>query len=76
MTNPKPCPECGQKNLFVTTTKSGGGYGPMLLPGLGGFFADLPTFEVVVCADCGLTRFFASDKARSKLPTAKKWSRS
>ncbi len=70
----KPCPECGQNNLFATTTNAGSGYGPMLLPKLGGFIVPA-TFEVVVCADCGLTRFFASSEARSKLATAKKWVR-
>lgn len=74
MKNPKPCPECGQKNLYVTTTNSGGGYGPMLLPRLGGFWG-MPKFEVVVCADCGLTRFFASSQALAKLPAANNWSK-
>ena len=46
----------------------------MLLPNLGGFFR-FPKFEVVVCADCGLTRFYADAPARAKLPTAKNWSR-
>ncbi len=72
MTNAKPCPECGQKNLFVTTTNSGGGYGPMLLPKLSGFFTTAK-FEVVVCADCGLTRFFASTEARNRLATTSNW---
>jgi len=72
MKNPKPCPECGQNNLFVTTTTSGTGNGAVLLPGLGSFFSQA-TFEVVVCADCGLTRFFASPKAVGKLATAEEW---
>jgi len=72
MNTVKPCPECGKTNLFVTTTNSGGGYGPMLLPKLGGFIVPA-TFEVVVCADCGLTRFFASPDARNRLATTKNW---
>jgi hypothetical protein len=41
---------------------SGGGYAPNYLPGLGSFFSP-PQFTVVVCRDCGLTRFFASPEA-------------
>ena len=74
MTNAKPCPECGQKNLYVTTTSSSGSEGPRLLPQLGGFWHSAK-FEVVVCADCGLTRFFASEEARGKLPNASNWRR-
>jgi len=74
MTNAKSCPECGQKNLYITTTNSGGGYGPMLLPQLGSFWC-MPKFEVVVCADCGLTRFFAAAEALTKLSAANTWSR-
>ena len=74
MTTAKPCPECGQKNLFVTTTSSGGGYGPMLLPKLGSFFVPA-AFNVVVCAECGLTRFFASTEACNKLSTTAAWKR-
>jgi predicted nucleic-acid-binding Zn-ribbon protein len=68
------CPECGQKNLYTVTTNSGGRYGPMLLPNLGGFLR-LPQFRVVTCADCGLTRFYADDNARAKLPISSKWKR-
>ena len=70
--NPKTCPECGRQNLYATTTNSGGGYGPMLLPRLGGFLR-MAVFQVVVCADCGLTRFYAEPEARGKLPMAKAW---
>jgi predicted nucleic-acid-binding Zn-ribbon protein len=74
MTNAKPCPECGQKNLYLATTNAGGGHGPILLPGVNGIFT-FAKFQVVVCADCGLTRFFADDQARAKVPTCNKWSR-
>lgn len=70
MTYAKPCPECGQCNLFRTEASSGGGYAPNYLPGLGGFIGSAK-FEIVVCADCGLTRFFATQKSRSKLAVAK-----
>jgi predicted nucleic-acid-binding Zn-ribbon protein len=70
--NQRKCPECDGTNLFVTETSSGGGHGPMLLPGLGGFMR-LAKFRVRVCADCGLTRFYADPDARVKLPGAKAW---
>ena len=74
MKNVKPCPECGQKNLFATTANSGGGYGPILLPGLGSLFS-MAKFDIVACADCGLTRFFAATEARDKLAASEKWQR-
>ena len=66
------CPECRGANLYSTETCAGGGYGPILLPGLGGFMR-LARFQVVVCADCGLTRFYAEHNARAKLPRARAW---
>ena len=69
------CPNCGGGNLFCSQEVSaGGGYAPNYLPGLGGFFG-AEKFAVVVCRDCGLTRFFARPQARSKLPEAKQWKR-
>jgi len=68
-----PCPNCGGNQLYKSPpVKSGGGSGPESLPQLGGIFHSA-RFEVVVCRDCGLTRFFASQDARSKLPSATKW---
>lgn len=74
------CSECGAAALYRTTTNSGGGYGPALLPGLerpfsmGAFFSGtFAKFDVVVCAECGLTRFYADLDARAKLPTATGW---
>ena len=60
--------------LYHNTVKSAGPYGPVLLPGLGGFL-NFAQFKVVVCGDCGLTRFYAEPDALAKLPGAKKWSR-
>jgi predicted nucleic-acid-binding Zn-ribbon protein len=72
--NQQKCPDCGGSNLFCTGSISGGGYGPMLLPGLGGFLRPAK-FRVVVCGDCGLTQFYAEPSAREKLPRANAWSR-
>lgn len=70
-----PCPNCGGNNLYRNAdVGSGGPYGPNLLPGLGRFFHSAK-FDLVVCRDCGLTRFFASREATEKLADAKKWKR-
>ncbi len=68
------CPGCGGNTLYGSRAAAGGGYAPELLPGLGGFFSPA-TFIVVVCSDCGLTRFYAPPEARAKLEGSKKWSR-
>ena len=71
----KMCPECNSRDLFFTTdVASAGGYGPALLPGLGGFFFSAK-MTVVACKQCGLIRYFASPEARAKLDTSSKWKR-
>lgn len=71
-----PCPNCGGGNLYSPTkgVSAGGGYAPNYLPGLGGFFS-AEKFRIVLCADCGLTRFFASEVARKRLRDTEKWKR-
>jgi predicted nucleic-acid-binding Zn-ribbon protein len=32
-------------------------------------------FYPAICSDCGLTRFFTDETARSKLSTASRWKR-
>ena len=68
------CPECQGPNLYSTTVYSGRGNGVSLLPGLGGFL-HFATFNVVVCANCGLTRFYADKSALDKLSKAHQWRR-
>ena len=66
------CPECGKSNVYANRAiNSAASY---LLPHLGGFL-HFAKFEVLVCGDCGLTRFYTDPKARAKLPTARSWSR-
>jgi predicted nucleic-acid-binding Zn-ribbon protein len=73
MDNVTPCPECGGRTLYRGPgTSSGGGHAPDFLPGLGKFVFSA-RFVLVVCRDCGLTRFFAQPEARAKLKDAKKW---
>jgi hypothetical protein len=52
---------------------AGGGYAPNYLPGLGSGFLSFAKFTLVVCKDCGLTRFFASEAALGKLTDSNKW---
>ena len=73
-THSKSCPECGGLTYCHTSTKAGGGYGPYFLPGLGGFLR-MANFKIIVCGDCGLTRFYAEPDAVAKLPRAKQWER-
>ena len=70
----RKCPECDGATLFTTTTSSGGPYGPFLLPSLGGFL-NSAKFRVVVCQDCGLTRFYAQPEALKKISEASQWQR-
>jgi len=69
-----PCPNCRGGNLYSTQkdVSAGGGYAPNYLPGLGGMFA-AEKFRLVVCADCGLTRFFARSSAMEQLASSSKW---
>jgi predicted nucleic-acid-binding Zn-ribbon protein len=43
----------------------------ILLPGLKSSLFDIPRFQVIICADCGITRFYTEERARSKLNSAK-----
>jgi predicted nucleic-acid-binding Zn-ribbon protein len=70
-----PCPNCGGRNLFRSQpVSSGGGYAPDYLPKLGSFWV-AGKFNLIVCKDCGLTRFFADPKATEKLSESRKWER-
>jgi predicted nucleic-acid-binding Zn-ribbon protein len=68
------CPSCGHENLYHARSGANGGYGPALLPGLGTFL-EPAQFDIVVCADCGLTRFFAAESERAEVQASEHWSR-
>ena len=68
------CPDCGGRNLYETKVSAGGGYSPNYLPGLGSVWGSAK-FRVVLCRDCGLTRWFAPEEARRKVSDSKKWTR-
>ena len=75
---PTDCSHCGGDELYVRRVPSGGGLGPYLLSGLGPFVLKFfesgpPKFDVVVCARCGLTRFFAEPQARQRLEGNEYW---
>ncbi len=68
------CPNCDSTRLYKhkKPISAGGEYAPDYLEGLGKFLS-AAKFEVVVCSDCGLTRYFASRAALEKLRTSDKW---
>ncbi len=70
------CPECGSRDQYQPLKEigAGGGHAPNFLPGLGKWY-EAARFEVVVCADCGLTRFYAAREGREKLRKSGKWRR-
>ena len=73
MTGVSPCPSCGGNTLYRgPETSSGGGHAPNYLAGLGTFLRSA-RFSLVVCRDCGLTRFFAAPEARAKLKESARW---
>ena len=75
MATGKNCPECGGTHL-VSQGDIGvrGGYGPDLLPDAGSLFSS-PKVKAVVCTDCGLIRYFASQDALRKIAASDKWKR-
>ena len=71
----KPCPNCGGTDLFRgQPISAGGGHAPNYLRGLGPWYK-AEKFTLVMCRDCGLTRFFASAEARGRLSQSDKWTR-
>lgn len=69
------CPECENDNVYISDEIAAASVeGPNYLPDLGSFWK-APKLHVVVCQDCGLTRFFATKEALAKLPNSAKWRR-
>jgi DNA-directed RNA polymerase subunit RPC12/RpoP len=69
-----PCPNCGGRTLYASREmSSGGSHVPDYLDGLATSVWHSAKLRVVVCRDCGLARFFASQKALTKLSESKKW---
>ncbi len=67
------CPECKGANLYAQSGISArGGQGPDLLPGASSTFTSAK-MRSVVCRDCGLVRFYASDEALARITPANGW---
>jgi predicted nucleic-acid-binding Zn-ribbon protein len=71
----KACPECGSNKVYryKENVDAGGGYGPNLLPKLNPSWLSFPKFLPVLCKDCGLVRFYASEETREKLGSSNHW---
>jgi predicted nucleic-acid-binding Zn-ribbon protein len=75
MSTHKHCPECDGTNVFVHGDISvKGGYGPDLLPGTSSLFTSA-RMKAVVCKDCGLIRFYATQETLAKVNTDRGWQR-
>ena len=67
----RTCPNCDGTNLYASSHKVGsGGY----LPGLNGLGTPA-RLRVVVCIDCGLTRFFTDSDVTRRIQESKDWLR-
>ncbi len=67
MKNSKKCPECGSRRIYTKKVSVlNGGYGPDLLPGVGGLFKGRK-FQLYICGDCGLTKFYVPEEYRPDL---------
>jgi hypothetical protein len=71
----KPCPECKSQDVYQYTRPVWGAsaYGPDLLPGMGSIFMGRAKFVPVMCAGCGLMRYFAVDEARAHVRKSSAW---
>jgi predicted nucleic-acid-binding Zn-ribbon protein len=75
MSTSSTCPECNGNRVYRQGgISAGGGYAPNYLAGLGSFWKTA-RFTIAVCADCGLTRYYASPEARAKLANNDAWRR-
>lgn len=70
-----PCPACSSEKVYKykKPITAGGGYAPQLIPGISLMSAG--KFTPVVCASCGLVRFFADGRTVERIEASKHWSR-
>lgn len=74
-TRVSPCPNCSGVNLYRTLKPVGASGGHTNdLPGLGTLLVT-GRFQMIVCRDCGLTRFFAQRAATDRLADSARWER-
>ena len=69
---PKSCLNCGGTELYVR--RASALHGINVLPELGSFMHHAEV-DVVICAQCGLTRYFAEPSAREKVRSNSQWRR-
>ncbi len=48
-------PECDEDVIYTTQVSASGGYGPDLLPDVGGFLGLSKKFDLYICGNCGYT---------------------
>ena len=61
------CPECGERQLFVSELHAANGsHDTQLLPGLGGWLSRAK-MRIVTCKACGLMRTYAEQEACDRL---------
>ncbi len=75
MSESRTCRACGNDRVLMTRVAARGGYGPDLLPGVGGRVFQVPRFEMYVCSDCGLVDFVVPQEYLPIIRSSKKWSR-
>ena len=68
------CPECNSSEIYKSKnpTPTGGGYGPVLLPGFNILLSSTHMIATV-CTNCGLMRHYAIDETLDKVKASKKW---
>ena len=71
---PTSCPHCSGTELYVRRHTAFGGHGPYFLQGLGEFL-HYAHFDIVICAKCGLTQFFAEPLAQKNVRNHSQWQR-
>jgi transcriptional regulator with XRE-family HTH domain len=71
----KPCPACGSIEIYQHKDyfRDTGGTGETLIPGLHSNILFVAEIRTTVCHSCGHVRIFASEEARKKLKTSKRW---
>ncbi len=68
-----PCPNCQSNEVYAyKETVPFTGKHVSYLPGLGTMFS-AAYVKPVLCAECGLTRYFAQDDARERVKTNGGW---
>ena len=65
-----PCSNCGSTDQRLARTESVHG----MLPDAGNWLTAV-TWDVVVCLECGFTRYFASRDALDRIANSKHWRR-